>query len=48
MSDTQSQTKKQENQAERLRHNLILRKKQIEEREKLAEKKRAEGDRDGK
>lgn len=48
MSDTQSQTKKQEKQAEMLRHNLILRKKQIEEREKLAEKKRSGQDRDGK
>lgn len=48
MSDTQSQTKKQEKQAEMLRHNLILRKKQIEEREKLAEKKRSEQNRGGK
>ncbi|MGN1079089.1 MAG: hypothetical protein ACI4TE_02835 [Alphaproteobacteria bacterium] len=42
MSDSESRQNKLEKQAEMLRHNLILRKKQIEERERLKEKKSAE------
>ncbi len=42
MSDSKSQQTKQEKQAEMLRHNLILRKKQIEERNRLKEKKSGE------
>lgn len=38
MSDSESRQNKLEKQAEMLRHNLILRKRQIEERERLKEK----------
>ena len=41
MSKSEDKTEKQ---AEMLRHNLILRKKQIEERNKLAAKKKKEPD----
>ena len=39
MSESKSQQTKQEKQAEMLRHNLILRKKQVEERERLKQEK---------
>ncbi len=42
MSDSESRQNKLEKQAEMLRHNLILRKRQIEERERLKEKKSGE------
>lgn len=42
MSDSKSRQNKLEKQAEMLRHNLILRKRQVEERERLKEKKSGE------
>ncbi len=52
MSDSGSRQTKQEKQAEMLRHNLILRKKQVEERERLkqekADKKRQNSENQGK
>lgn len=48
MTKSAAYENKTEKQAEMLRHNLILRKKQIEERKIIAEKKRQNQDNDGK
>lgn len=42
MSDSKSRQTREEKQAEMLRYNLVLRKKQIEERNRLKEKKSGE------